>query len=85
MGATTAEGVRRGDLVAIGRGVYQVRDIARVHAASIRLTFQSWGTITVRRDTQLWVVRNEPLRPRKRRPGRPPKLRRTAQPENGAR
>jgi hypothetical protein len=68
----TAEALRCGDLVAVSGGVFQVRTIARVHHASIRLTFQSWGTITVRRNTRLWVVGHEPLQPRKRRPGRPP-------------
>jgi hypothetical protein len=68
----TAETLRRGDLVAIGNGVYQIGDTACLHEASVRLTFQTWGSITVRRGTRLRVVGNEPLQPRKRRPGRPP-------------
>jgi hypothetical protein len=68
----TAEALRCGDLVAVGRGIFQVQAIASVHHASIRLTFQSWGTITVRRNTKLRVVGHEPLQPRSRRPGRPP-------------
>jgi hypothetical protein len=71
-GEITAERVRRGDMVVAGRGVYQVRSVARVHEASVRLTFQSWGSITLRRNTKVWVTGNEPLRPRKGRPGRPP-------------
>jgi hypothetical protein len=68
----TAVALQLGDLVAIGRSIDQVRDIASRHEASILLTFNSGERITVRRVTELFVVGNEPLPPPKRKRGRPP-------------
>jgi hypothetical protein len=61
--------LRRGDLVAIGTGVYQVRETEATHPASVRLTFCSGERITVRRATRLDVLGNLPLTAPHRRRG----------------
>jgi hypothetical protein len=65
---TPAERLRRGDWVAIGRGIYQVRLAVRPHPAGVRVTFHSGERMTVRPDTEVLLMGHGPLAGPPRRP-----------------